>query len=106
MSGAVVGAVVGAVAAPALGVGLAAGAIGGAVVGGMAGGGMSGLMGGMPTPGYPGTMPTAGNSAGAMDAASMEQQQAMLRGRTSTMLTGGGGVSDMGKTTSNQLLGS
>ena len=48
--------------------------------------------------------PTVDNSA--VDAAAERQRQAMLAGRSSTVLTGGSGLSDTGKTTSSKLLGS
>ena len=49
--------------------------------------------------------PTQGTSQAELDAAAKLQAQAMQRGRSATMLTGGSGLSDLGST-SKVLLGS
>lgn len=48
--------------------------------------------------------PTVDNSA--VEAAAEKQRQAMLAGRSSTVLNGGSGLSDTGSTSSAKLLGS
>lgn len=48
--------------------------------------------------------PTLGNSQAEMDAAAREQAIRLQRGRSSTILTGGAGLSNMGST-SKVLLG-
>lgn len=68
---------------------------------------MSGLFSKPTIPAAPATpppAPTAANSAGDLDMAARLQAERLQRGRTSTMLTGGAGLSDMG-TTSKTLLG-
>ena len=72
------------------------------------GGLVSGLFGGQQAPQVAPAPapPTVDNSAAATDAAAERQRQAMLAGRTSTVLTGGQGVSDMGTTSTSKLLGS
>lgn len=62
--------------------------------------------GGQSAPAPVPTAPTTSNSSAAMDAAAADQQRAALAGRSSTMLTGGTGVQNMGDTTSKKLLGS
>lgn len=47
--------------------------------------------------------PTIDNSAS--EAAAEKQRQAMLAGRSSTILTGGAGLADTGATSSSKLLG-
>ena len=49
--------------------------------------------------------PTMANSQDALDAAARQQMEA-ARGRSSTMLTGGSGLSSMGQTSTARLLGS
>lgn len=49
--------------------------------------------------------PTAANSYEAMDAAAQSQAASMMRGRTSTMLTGAQGEDEDKLTTSKTLLG-
>lgn len=62
--------------------------------------------GGQPAPAPVPAAPTTSNSSASMDAAAADQQRAALAGRSSTMLTGGTGLSNMGDTTSKRLLGS
>lgn len=68
---------------------------------------MSGIFGGGGSSAAPAPAPiapTAANSSDAMDTAASDAARRLLRGRTSTMLTGGAGLSDLG-TTSKTLLG-
>lgn len=51
-------------------------------------------------------MPTTDNSQAKLDAAAQAQQDAALRGRTATILTGGSGTSTDSTNTSKILLGS
>jgi hypothetical protein len=60
----------------------------------------------VPAPAPAPVAPTVSNSSGATDAAAEAQRRAMLNGRSSTILTGGTGVTDMGATTSAKVLGS
>lgn len=60
--------------------------------------------GGPPAPGAVPPAPTLGNSQDALDEAARQQQLGIQRGLTSTMLTGGAGLSNMGST-SKTLLG-
>lgn len=55
-------------------------------------------------PDAPPPAPTQANSQPDMDIAARQQQMALQRGRTATMLTGGAGLSNLG-TTSKVLLG-
>lgn len=48
--------------------------------------------------------PTVDNSQGALDVAAQQQAQASARGRSATLLTAGGGLSNLGST-SKTLLG-
>jgi hypothetical protein len=49
--------------------------------------------------------PTMGNASADVDVAAQEMARSLQRGRTSTMLTGGAGLTDLGDTTKKQLLG-
>jgi len=49
--------------------------------------------------------PTMSNSIPQTDAAAQQVQMQLDRGRTSTVLNGGAGLSDLGDTTSKKLLG-
>ena len=44
------------------------------------------------TPATPPPAPTLGNSAGSLDVAAQQQQLMLQRGRSATLLTGGGGL--------------
>lgn len=67
---------------------------------------MSGLLGSKPkAPEPPPPAPTVDNSAAKLEAAAEAQRQAALRGRSSTILTGGGGLSDLGTVSTSKLLG-
>ena len=72
------------------------------------GGIVSAIFGGPKVPSaspVPPPAPTVDNSQAQLDAAARQQAAAMQRGRSSTMLTGGAGLNDMGST-SKTLLGS
>lgn len=58
-----------------------------------------------PTPAPAPVAPTVDNSAAKLEAAAEEQRQASLRGRTSTMLTGGSGFEEAAGSTSKLMLG-
>lgn len=66
---------------------------------------MGSLFGSAPKVAPAPVMPTVDNSQAKLDAAAAAQQQAALRGRTSTMLTGGQGVAEGDSKTSKALLG-
>lgn len=55
-------------------------------------------------PAAPPPAPTVANTQAETDVAAQQQQMALQRGRTSTILTGGAGLSNTG-TTSKTLLG-
>ena len=55
-------------------------------------------------PAAPPPAPTVDNTANQTDVAAQQQQMALQRGRTSTILTGGAGLSKTG-TTTKKLLG-
>ena len=68
---------------------------------------MSGLFSKPSIPSAPPTpppAPTVANSQADMDIAAQMQAERLQRGRSATLLTGGGGLSDMGST-SKTLLG-
>jgi hypothetical protein len=67
---------------------------------------MGSVFGEPPAPVAPPAPPTVTSAAPSMDAAAEAQRQALLAGRSSTVLTGGAGVSSLGNTTSSKLLGS
>lgn len=54
-------------------------------------------------PAAPPPAPTVGNTANQTDIAAQQQQMALQRGRTSTILTGGAGLSNTGTTTKTLL---
>lgn len=64
-----------------------------------------GLLPSDPSPLAAPVAPTMDNSSATLDAAALAQAQALQRGRTSTMLTGGAGTLDDQKYTSKILLG-
>lgn len=49
--------------------------------------------------------PTAASASGSLDAAAMDQQRARMKGRTSTILSGGDGFDEDKRMTSKILLG-
>jgi len=57
-----------------------------------------------PPPPTPPPAPNASNSAADMNVAAQQEALALQRGRSATILTGGGGLPDAG-TSSKQLLG-
>ena len=66
---------------------------------------MSGLFGGGgKSPAVAPVAPTVANSQVDLDVAARQQALALKRGRTATLMTGGGGLQDKG-TTSKTLLG-
>ncbi len=54
-------------------------------------------------PAAPPPAPTVDNTANQTDVAAQQQQMALQRGRTSTILTGGAGLSNTGTTTKTLL---
>jgi hypothetical protein len=49
--------------------------------------------------------PTLGNSADSLDVAAQQQQMMLQRGRSATLLTGGGGLNGQAQSASKTLLG-
>lgn len=71
------------------------------------GGVVSAIFGGgkKESPAPPPPAPTVDNSQAKLDAAAQSQREAAMRGRSSTILTGGSGLSESGDTSSKKLLG-